>query len=311
VNKPNLYEFRSNIYTKLSDCKLSFTNNKFSDKNPYGFLLNIQHKKNNYTFSFISGTLTFSDSSVMKSLGYISIVSYGADPTGVADSTTAIQNAVNALTLTNNTLFIPRGRYLISSTILIQNKQNCNIFSEGCLYCDSLITMIGITNVYNFTINGSLILDGVDKNIDATGIDIYDTAGGYITSDSVNQLCISGLLLTNLGCGAECRAVGFPSKLINNFQISNCTIGLKVRGEYFQFANINIFQGYYGILNYGGNNTYTNGIIKTCTYGMIVNNNPALAGNPDHNGVYGITFNHVVSCAIILSYIKNRSKYVV
>ena len=52
VNKPNLYEFRSNIYTKLSDCKLSFTNNKFSDKNPYGFLLNIQHKKNNYTFSF-------------------------------------------------------------------------------------------------------------------------------------------------------------------------------------------------------------------------------------------------------------------
>jgi len=52
VNKPNLYEFRSNIYTKSSDCKLSFTNNKFSDKNPYGFLLNIQHKKNNYAFRF-------------------------------------------------------------------------------------------------------------------------------------------------------------------------------------------------------------------------------------------------------------------
>jgi hypothetical protein len=252
----------------------------------------------------LTGGITFSDASVMKSLGYISIVSYGADPTGVADSTTAIQNAVNALTLTNNTLFIPRGRYLISSTILIQNKQNCNIFSEGCLYCNTLITMIGITNVYNFSINGSLILDGVSSATGATGIDIYNTAGGYITSDSVNQLNINGLLLTNLGYGAECRAIGFPSKLFSNFQISNCSTGLRVRGEYFQFANINIFACGIGILNYGGNNTYTDGIIKTCNYGLIVNNNPALAGNPDHNGCYGITFNHNVNCAIILSYIN-------
>jgi hypothetical protein len=252
----------------------------------------------------LTGGITFSDSSVMKSLGYISIVSYGADPTGVADSTTAIQNAVNALTLTNNTLFIPRGRYLITSTILIQNKQNCNIFSEGCLYCNTAIVMLGITNVYNFTINGSLILDGVSNATGATGIDIYDTAGGYITSDSVNQLNINGLLLTNLSVGAECRAIGFPSKLFSNFQISECAIGLRVRGEYFQFSNINIFGGTYGILNYGGNNTYTNGIIKTCDYGMIVRNNPALAGNPDHNGCYGITFNHILNCPIILSYIN-------
>jgi hypothetical protein len=251
----------------------------------------------------ISGDITFSDSSVMKSLGYVSIVSYGADPTGVADSTTAIQNAVNALTLTNNTLFIPRGRYLISSTIVIQNKQNCNIFSEGCLYCVSLITMLGITNVYNFNINGSLILDGVDKNTGATGLDIYDTVGGYITSDSVSQLSINGLLLTNLRYGAECRAVGFPSKLISNLEVSNCDYGLRVRGEYFQFTNINIFNSYIGILNYGGNNTYTSGIIKVCQYGMIVNNNPSLAANPDHNGCYGITFNHIPYCPIILSYI--------
>lgn len=252
----------------------------------------------------LSGKIIFSDLSEMKSLGYISIVSYGADPTGVADSTTAIQNAINALTLTNNTLFIPRGRFKISSTILIQNKQNCNIFSEGCLYCVTAIVMIGITNVYNFSINGSLILDGVSKATGATGVDIYDTAGGFITTDSVNQLNINGLLLTNLGYGAECRAVGFPSKLFSNFQISNCTYGLRVRGEYFQFANINIFNSDFGILNYGGNNTYTDGIIKTCQYGLIVNNNPALAGNPDHNGCYGITFNHIISCPIILSYIN-------
>jgi len=52
VNKQNTYEFNSNFYTKNTGCKLSFANNKFSDKNPYGFLLNIQHQKNNYTFNF-------------------------------------------------------------------------------------------------------------------------------------------------------------------------------------------------------------------------------------------------------------------
>ena len=251
----------------------------------------------------LTGEIIFSDLSEMKSLGYISIVSYGADPTGVADSTTAIQNAINALTLTNNTLFIPRGRYLISSTILIQNKQNCNIFSEGCLYCVTPIVMIGITNVYNFSINGSLILDGVNSATGATGVDIYDTAGGFITSDSVSQLNINGLTLTNLDYGAKCRAVGFPSKLFSNFQISNCVMGLRVTGEYFQFSNINIFNSEYGIVNFGGNNTYTNGIIKTCEYGMIVTYNAAVTNNPDHNGCYGMTFNHIVRCPIVLSYI--------
>ena len=52
TNKQNTFEFNSNFYTKTSGCRLSFANNKFSDKNKYGFLLNIQHQKNNYTFNF-------------------------------------------------------------------------------------------------------------------------------------------------------------------------------------------------------------------------------------------------------------------
>ena len=52
VNKQNIFEFNSNFYTKNAGCKLSFANNKFSDKNPYGFRLNIQHQKNNFTFNF-------------------------------------------------------------------------------------------------------------------------------------------------------------------------------------------------------------------------------------------------------------------
>lgn len=48
-----------------------------------------------------------------------SVLDYGADPTGVTDSTTAIQNTVNAAVLTGGTVFLPKGFYRVTSTINI------------------------------------------------------------------------------------------------------------------------------------------------------------------------------------------------
>ena len=53
----------------------------------------------------------------------ISVVSYGADPTGVADSTAAIQAAINAVAaLGGGTVFLPDGVYNISSTLTISSS---------------------------------------------------------------------------------------------------------------------------------------------------------------------------------------------
>ncbi len=46
---------------------------------------------------------------------------FGADPTGVADSTTAIQNAINSLPVTGGTIIFPNGTYKITSTLTIGN----------------------------------------------------------------------------------------------------------------------------------------------------------------------------------------------
>lgn len=46
---------------------------------------------------------------------------YSADPTGVADSTTAIQNAINALPVNGGIVQFPPGNYKISSTLTVGN----------------------------------------------------------------------------------------------------------------------------------------------------------------------------------------------
>lgn len=54
------------------------------------------------TYSMIDGAL-------------VNVLDYGADPTGVADSTTAIQQALN----TGNSVFIPDGEFLVTDTLTV------------------------------------------------------------------------------------------------------------------------------------------------------------------------------------------------
>jgi len=60
------------------------------------------------------------------SSGYLSITSYGADPTGKADSTTAIQNTINAAQSQGQNVWIPVGtfavttRYTLNSNLIVR-----------------------------------------------------------------------------------------------------------------------------------------------------------------------------------------------
>src|SRR5690242_16205773 len=49
--------------------------------------------------------------------GWINVVSHGADPTGAADSTSAIQDAVKALPSTGGVVYLPAGTYKMSGTV--------------------------------------------------------------------------------------------------------------------------------------------------------------------------------------------------
>ena len=51
--------------------------------------------------------------------GSISVLSYGADPTGATDSTTAIQNAINAGSAAGKTVYIPPGNFTVTAHLIV------------------------------------------------------------------------------------------------------------------------------------------------------------------------------------------------
>jgi hypothetical protein len=53
--------------------------------------------------------------------GSISVLSYGADPTGQTDSTTAIQNAINAGSAEDKAVYIPPGNYTVTAHLIVDN----------------------------------------------------------------------------------------------------------------------------------------------------------------------------------------------
>jgi Pectate lyase superfamily protein/F5/8 type C domain len=53
--------------------------------------------------------------------GSISVLSYGADPSGRTDSTTAIQNAINAGSAAGKAVYIPPGNFLVTAHLIVNN----------------------------------------------------------------------------------------------------------------------------------------------------------------------------------------------
>jgi hypothetical protein len=118
----------------------------------------------------------------------VDVAQKGADPTGVADSTTAIQAAIAALPAANGVLYFQPGTYLISDTIDARNLMYANIQGNQAVLTTKtgtnftnkpLINLCGAeyTRVYDLHLNST-----VTSNIPAVGVLLGRTAtsgGGF------------------------------------------------------------------------------------------------------------------------------------
>ena len=98
----------------------------------------------------------------------VSVLDFGADPTGSSDSTTAIQNAINYCQTNKRTLLLNGGTYQTTATLVINNPYGggLTIVGEGdgtsVIKANhngtAVISMIGATNctLFNFGIVGGL-----------------------------------------------------------------------------------------------------------------------------------------------------------
>lgn len=116
----------------------------------------------NETTPFLATGTTFARNLVTREADVVNVKDFGADPTGVVDSSTAFQNALNLLNSRQNggTLFIPSGSYTVNNTLTFSNTSPTTIKS---------LTIVGegekITTITKKSGTDLFVFNGVKKTI--------------------------------------------------------------------------------------------------------------------------------------------------
>ncbi len=141
--------------------------------------------------------------------GYISVTDspYNADPKGATDSTTAIQNAVNAGAAQGKGVWIPQGTYLVTSHILVDN-----------------VTLTGAGPWYS-VLGGAPI--GTGTGVGVYGHDTYD--GNPSANVNLSNFAVEGQVTNRIDCLQD-NGIGGS---LNNSTISNVWIEHTKVGMWF------------------------------------------------------------------------------
>lgn len=154
---------------------------------------------------------------------FVSVTDYGADPTGKADSTTAIQKAINEA----KTVYFPVGTYLISDSLreatnggarrfVGENQFGCKILAHTNMVNKPMIWLGNSTGHANYFGSIEKIkLDGGDKNQNNIGIRWHE-AGTSITKDVTVENC--GIAIEGLG--------SIHNRIEGNIYIAYCKKGI-------------------------------------------------------------------------------------
>ena len=154
------------------------------------------------------------------------VLDWGADPTGVSDSTIAIQAAVNAAG--SGTVFIPSGTYKITSAInvtggvsIVGEGQASVIQPYNCNGLNFLASnVVGNRQVSNFTI----LFPTNGQNYTAININLDSTIGNRVTGVTFDNLYLAF-------CGIGIYARGLWHSTIQNCYINNTFIGIQFDGQ--------------------------------------------------------------------------------
>ena len=151
----------------------------------------------------------------------VSVLDFGADPTGVQDSTAAIQSAVDSLT-SQSTLVINPGTYKIT-TVTFDGKSNIRVSAYG-----AKINLVG--NAAGFVVKGvcsgitvcggTITGDGANRDTVTPQIGwlVGDAAGAYVGNVFMQDITVDA---ANVGFKFS-AGTGTGSGQTNNVKIVNC-----------------------------------------------------------------------------------------
>lgn len=165
-------------------------------------------------------------------------------------------------------------------------------------------------NKYN-TVSGMTIL-GADANISLSStvgarhgiLWLGDYTSSRATLQQPQRGMLNDLYIERFsGGGITCRDTGYGT--INhlygvNINIRNCNAGINIDywSEFHKFANVRTYGCYYGCINNGGNNNFTNCDFSDVKMGFVMDaalSPTGTAPNNSHGSAVGCTFNHMDS----------------
>jgi hypothetical protein len=231
---------------------------------------------------------------------------YNAVGDGVADDTTAINNAITALPANNGILFFPRGKYKISNTLGVYDKNKLVVVSDNA---EIIITQTSTTGIYFSNCKnlhafiGHITISTTSSASSATKIAIL--IGASTVSSACPDICnITILGAFQYGLYMYQNYIGYTNGSLFNFTMDGENTGvngilLTDACQYFEIINCKIcnLTGT-GILIKGANNIITGGNITNCRIGIWVDSSSG--GNLDHGLINGTTCNHNRACGIFL-----------
>lgn len=174
----------------------------------------------------------------------VSVLDFGADPSGVSDSTAAIQAALNyAATLTGCTVFMPAGTYLISSTLSFAGHSTRLIGAgrgiiPGTYAISDGGTQINYTGAnYAISFNGKHYCEVADLTLRSTtasgGIYIGDIAHFF----QVNRVVIDGQNNSGVATGFSSAGIAIERSYYGTIQ--GCDIAYCAANGIYGFRECN------------------------------------------------------------------------
>ena len=130
------------------------------------------------------------------------------------------------------------------------------------------------------------------------GIVWYGKASETPASEIPYGAIISNVLIRSFtGGGITCHDTGgSPQASLNvtDVQIENCNAGVNIDyfSEFNSFSNVRMNACYYGCINNGGNNNFTNCRFDGNAMGLLMDNSSGTMRNNSHGSIVGCSFNH-------------------
>lgn len=233
-------------------------------------------------------------------------VGSGIDPTGVSDSSTAIQAKLDAAVNSafGKAVYLPPGTYLCDGLSMTSTHNGVKLYGWGAELkmpsggTGALLTING--GAFNCRVEGITFSGNLAAN---TAKDLGAASGtqvGMLVQNDVEMLIVSKCLFRNFGSvGLQMSEVGYATggarfdganNKIIDCQMENCYYGMacETRAEYVTITSVSANNNRYGFTIRGGNVMLANCQANRNALGMHV----ASSTNSGHGSATGCQFNH-------------------